>query len=91
MLTPSERESGGELREGGADESLLENPFRITPDDLRTIDRADKIVSFANRGRREEELQTVQIFWFDTAELPSSQVGSGTNYWMVNRSNGRTV
>ncbi len=75
MLTPSERESGGELREGGADESLLENPFRITPDDLRTIDRADKIVSFANRGRREEELQTVQIFWFDTAELPSSQVG----------------
>jgi len=64
---------GGEMLPEIASDNLRSNAaFRITDEDIRDIVRADVIMSFANRGRQDEQERNQQ-FWFDTNELPSSE------------------
>ena len=54
----------------GAEAALANNRFRITALDIKAITDSDIIMSFANRGRLQEDLQWTLLFWFDTTELP---------------------
>lgn len=68
-----EHTENGEIKPDMDYTYLLNNQFGLTMKDIRTIDESDIIMSFANHGHQ-EDLSWTQLFWFDTTELPNSQV-----------------
>jgi len=71
-ITAATSRQDGEIKEEwwSPEDIVRGNRFELTSSDIRSINESDIIMSFANHGRQDEDLQWTQLYWFDTSELP---------------------